>query len=932
MPEKKPHKGDHIYLIDGSGYIFRAYYALRNIKPRSDGTPINAVLGFSNMLYKLLEDLVHNEKPTHIAVIFDAGRRTFRNDIYPDYKAHRPDAPEDLIPQFPLIREAVAAFNVPCIEMKGYEADDIIATYAKQAQEQGINVTIVSSDKDLMQLVEDGIELFDSMKNRHIGPDQVKEKFGVGPDQVIDVQALAGDSVDNIPGVPGIGVKTAAELINTYGDLETLLERAEEIKQPKRRESLINHAEDARIAKQLVTLKQDVPLDQGVDDFKVREIDPEVLYPFLDAMEFKALKAKAISRLGALEGDKDPAPEATKVKRNGYQCISEMKDLKAWIGKIREAGLCAVDTETTGLNVMRADLVGISLALEAGEACYIPLRHKSRQEGTLDLDGASENGIEQIPFDEALKALKPLLEDPGVLKIGQNIKYDTLVFLKEGIRLGPIDDTMLISYVLEAGLHGHGMDELAVLHLDHKPVSFKDVAGVGKNQVTFDYVPLDQAVHYAAEDADITARLWRLLKPQLAKQKLVNVYETLERPLVPVLAEMEKHGIKVDGDLLSRLSNEFAERLKDLEAEIHKMAGCEFNIASPKQLGKILFEDMKFPGGKKGKSGDYSTSASVLEQLVAEGHEFPARILDWRQLAKLKNTYTDSLQNEVNVKTGRVHTSFAMAATSTGRLASSDPNIQNIPIRTEEGRKIRKAFIAEPGNKLLSADYSQIELRLLAHMADIKALKEAFRDGLDIHAMTASEVFGVPIEGMDPATRRKAKAINFGIIYGISAFGLANQIGVTREEARAFMDTYFKRFPGIQNYMETTKEFCRKKGYVETLFGRRCHVRSINDKNPNLRAFGERAAINAPLQGSAADIIRRAMIRMPEELKKANLPNVKMLLQVHDELIFETPEQDLDKAIPVIKKVMEGAHLPAIALDIPLTVDCGFGDNWDQAH
>ena len=697
-------------------------------------------------------------------------------------------------------------------------------------------------------------------------------------------------------------------------------------------EILSENIELAKLSRRLVTLKQDVPLDQGVDDFKVREIDLEVLYPFLDAMEFKALKAKAISRLGALEGDKDPALEATKVKRNGYQCISEMKDLKAWIGKIREAGLCAVDTETTGLNVMRADLVGISLALEAGEACYIPLRHKSRQEGTLDLDGASENGVKQIPFDEALKALKPLLEDPGVLKIGQNIKYDYLVFLKEGIRLGPVDDTMLISYVLEAGLHGHGMDELAVLHLDHKPVSFKDVAGVGKNQITFDYVPLDQAVHYAAEDADITARLWRLLKPQLAKQKLVNVYETLERPLVPVLAEMEKEGIKVDGALLSRLSNEFAERLKDLETEIHKMAGCEFNIASPKQLGKILFEDMKFTGGKKGKSGDYSTSAAVLEQLVAEGHEFPARLLDWRQLAKLKSTYTDSLQNEVNVKTGRVHTSFTMAATSTGRLASSDPNIQNIPIRTEEGRKIRKAFIAEPGNKLLSADYSQIELRLLAHMADIKALKEAFRDGLDIHAMTASEVFGVPIEGMDPATRRKAKAINFGIIYGISAFGLANQIGVTREEARAFMETYFKRFPGIQNYMETTKEFCRKKGYVETLFGRRCHVRSINDKNPNLRAFGERAAINAPLQGSAADIIRRAMIRMPEELKKANLPNVKMLLQVHDELIFETPEQDLDKAIPVIKKVMEGAHLPAIALDIPLTVDCGFGDNWDQAH
>lgn len=922
---------DHIYLIDGSGYIFRAYYALRNIKPRSDGTPVNAVLGFSNMLYKLLEDLAISEKPTHIAVIFDAGRRTFRNDIYPEYKAHRPPAPEDLIPQFPLIRDAVAAFNVPCIEMKGYEADDIIATYAKQAKAQGMKTTIVSSDKDLMQLVENGIELFDSMKNLAIGPDQVHEKFGVGPEKVIDVQALAGDSSDNVPGVPGIGIKGAAELINQYGDLETLLARASEIKQNKRRENLIEFADQARISKELVTLLQDVPVEEKLEDFRVKDIEPEVLYSFLETMEFSNLKAKAISKLGAPEGEPE-ATQVSRISREKYECVTDLATLDNWLSRIKEAGVCAVDTETTSLNVMRAELVGVSLALGPGEACYIPLAHKGVAEGTLDLGGEGNAAPKQIDKEKALLALKTILEDPGILKIGQNMKYDYLVFKNNGITLTSFDDTMLLSYVLEAGLHGHGMDELAQLHLDHKTVSFKEVAGVGKSQVTFDFVPLDKATEYAAEDADITARLWRILKPDLLKNKLANVYEALERPLVPILAEMEANGIKVDAGVLRRLSNDFSTRLADLEKEIHKLAGSEFNIASPKQLGKVLFEDLGLKGGKRGKSGDFSTGAAVLEGLAAEGNELPKKILDWRQLAKLKSTYTDTLEKEINEKTGRVHTSFALASTTTGRLSSTNPNVQNIPIRTEEGRKIRTAFIAEDGCQLISADYSQIELRLLAEIAEIDTLKKAFKEGLDIHAMTASQVFGIPIEGMDPMVRRKAKAINFGIIYGISAFGLANQIGVSREEARDFMKTYFERFPGIQDYMEKTKEFCRKTGYVETIFGRRCHVPSINEKNFNSRAFGERAAINAPLQGSAADIIRRAMIRMPAALKAKGLEDVKMLLQVHDELIFEAPSEKVEAAIPVITKTMETATHPLLDLSVPLIVECGVGTSWDQAH
>ena len=922
---------DHIYLIDGSGYIFRAYHALPPMT-RSDGTPVNAVLGFSNMLYKLLEDLAADEQPTHLAVIFDAGRKSFRNDIYKDYKANRPPAPEDLVPQFALIRDAVRAFNVPCVEMEGFEADDIIATYSIEAAKKGLEVTIVSSDKDLMQLVGGDVEMFDTMKNKRIGPDEVVEKFGVGPEKVTEVQALAGDSSDNVPGVPGIGVKTAAELLNTYGDLETLLAKAEEIKQPKRRENLMENADMARISLELVTLKTDVPVKEKLDDFKVKDIEAEPLLAFLDNMQFKALKAKMISKLGDDVPPDQAAPKDATIKADGYECVTDLKVLETWIERIRTEGICAVDTETTSLNVMRSELVGVSLALGAGDACYIPLAHKSGADGSLDLDGNDGKAPDQAPFDKALELLKSLLEDPSVLKVGQNMKYDYLVFLKHGIEVAPFDDTMLLSYVSEAGLHGHGMDELSELHLGHKPIPFKEIAGVGKSQITFDYVPLDKATEYAAEDADVTARLWRILKPEVREKRLMSVYETLERPLVPVLARMEQAGIKVDAAILQRLSNDFAKRLLVLEKEIHKIAGTEFNIASPRQLGKILFEDMGLKGGKKGKSGDFSTGAQVLEDLAAEGHELPKKVLDWRQLAKLKSTYTDTLQNEINEQTGRVHTSFMLAGTTTGRLASTDPNVQNIPIRTEEGRKIRTAFVAEKGHKLLSADYSQIELRILAHMASIDALKKAFKDGLDIHAMTASEVFGVPIEGMDPMVRRKAKAINFGIIYGISAFGLARQINVSREQAKAFMDTYFERFPGIRDYMETTKEFCRKHGYVETLYGRRCHVRTINDKNPNLRNFGERAAINAPIQGSAADIIRRAMIRMPQALEDKGLSGVKMLLQVHDELIFEAPEKEIEKAITLIKDVMEKATLPALSLDVPLVVDCGTGDSWDTAH
>ncbi|MEN3952326.1 DNA polymerase I [Iodidimonas sp. SYSU 1G8] len=924
---------EHLFLIDGSGYIFRAYHALPPLS-RPDGTPVGAVYGFCNMLYKLLEDS-GSEAPTHLAVIFDAGRLTFRNTLYPAYKANRPEPPEDLIPQFALIRDAVRAFDVPCIELADYEADDIIATYARQARERGATVIIVSSDKDLMQLVDDDVLLLDTMKNKKLGIAEVIEKFGVPPEKVIDVQSLAGDSVDNVPGVPGIGIKTAAQLINEYGDLDALLARAGEIKQPKRRESLINYADQARISRDLVRLHDTVPVPETIDDLKVRPIDVPRAIAFVEENGFRTLATKLAARhqreapAAASSAAQAAAEARPRVEMGGYDTILSLEALDAWIDAAASQGFVAVDTETTSLQPMLAELVGVSLAIEPGKACYIPIGHTgSGGDGTLDLDG---DRPAQLPKAQVLARLKPLLEDPGVLKIGQNIKYDTVVLARCGIQVGPVDDTMLISYALEGGLHGHGMDELSELHLGHKPIAFKDVAGSGKNQVTFDRVPLDKATAYAAEDADVTLRLHEVLKPRLTQEHLVTVYETLERPLSPVLAAMEQEGIKVDRERLAALSREFADGMAAFETEIYRLAGREFNIGSPKQLGEILFDEMNLGSTRTGKSGARSTGADILEDLAAQGHDLPARVLDWRQLSKLKSTYTDSLQQQIDPVTGRVHTCFAMASTTTGRLSSTDPNLQNIPIRSPEGRKIRQAFIPESGHRLMSADYSQIELRILAHMADIPALKQAFADGLDIHAMTASEVLGIPIDGMPPEQRRRAKAINFGIIYGISAFGLARQLAIPQSEAKAYITRYFERFPGIRTYMDDTVAACREQGYVSTLFGRRVHIRSIHDKNPALRQFGERAAINAPIQGSAADIIRRAMVRMPGALSGAGL-RTRMLLQVHDELVFEVPERELEDARRTVQDVMEGAAAPAVNLSVPLTVGVGVGDNWDEAH
>lgn len=930
----------HVFLIDGSGFIFRAYHALPDSMKRPDGIVVNAVYGFTAMVLKLLADT----DADHIAVIFDRARKTFRSDIYPEYKAHRPPPPDDLIPQFELVRKATRAMGLKAVDMEGYEADDLIATYARQAREKGAQVTIVSSDKDLMQLVGDGVVMMDAMKNRMIGPDEVFEKFGVGPDRVIDVQALAGDSSDNVPGIAGIGVKTAAELINTFGDLEGVLSNAHTIKQPKRREKLMEQADNARISKQLVTLCQDVPVDVPLDDFDVVRPDVNLLLAFLKEQDFKSLFAK-VEALGLSIGDNgnakigaasgvapNVAPVLEPVAAAQFELVQSEAALAAWIAEAQDAGLVAVDTETTSLNAMSAELVGVSLCVTPGRACYIPLAHKGPQaQGGFDFgDGAdspAQGAPEQIPLKRALELLKPLLENPGVLKVGQNIKYDMVVLSRYGVNIAPVDDTMVISYVLECGQHGHGMDELARLHLDYETIKFKDVAGTGKAQVTFDLVDLDKALDYAAEDADVTMKLYKKLKPRLASEHMTTVYETLERALIPVLVQMEREGIKVDATELKRLSDDFAKRLGDLEIEIHTIAGEPFNIASPKQLGEILFDKMGIPGGKKGKTGAYATGADILEGLASEGHELPARVLDWRQLAKLKSTYTDALINQINADTKRVHTSYSMAGTSTGRLASSDPNLQNIPIRSEEGRKIRKAFIAEPGHTLLSADYSQIELRLLAHVADIEQLKKAFHADLDIHAMTASEVFGVPLEGMDPMVRRRAKAINFGIIYGISAFGLARQLDISRGEASDYIKAYFERFPGIQKYMDDTKAFAAEHGFVTTLFGRKCHVGGINDKNPMVRGFSERAAINAPIQGGAADIIKRAMTHLPGALADAGL-SARMLLQVHDELIFEVLDRELDATRTLVKEVMENAA----TLDVPLVVDVGVGANWDDAH
>jgi DNA polymerase-1 len=984
--------GDHVVLVDGSGYIFRAYHALPPLTRKSDGLPVGAVAGFCNMLWRLLREKIDGEKATHIAVIFDASSETFRNAIYPEYKANRTEPPEDLRPQFGLIRAATRAFDLPSIEMRGYEADDLIATYARIAAEGGATVTIISSDKDLMQLVTDQVSLFDTMKDRKIAAPEVVEKFGVTPDKVVEVQALSGDSVDNVPGVPGIGIKTAAQLVGEYGDLEGILAAAAagRIAQPKRREVLVEHAEKARVSRRLVLLDANVPLETPLGDLRVVDPDPRNLIAFLKAMEFNTVTRRVAEAYGADAGAIDPAADyalrgagtgwgeagdeagapqpvveaesglgagdaaataarggqgalagptarqnaeaiaasvkALAVDRARYEVIRTGARLRDWVAMAHEAGHVAFDTETTDLDAMKAELAGVSLAVAPGVAAYVPLQHR----GGSDLFGG---GLEpdQIPVAEALAILKPLLSDPAVLKIGQNIKYDWLVMARHGVEIAPCDDTMLMSYVLDAGLNSHGMDKLSQLHLGHETIPFAAVAGTGKNALTFDRVPIDKAAEYAAEDADVTLRLWLIFKARLAASGRVSVYETLERPLVPVVARMERRGISIDRQILARLSGDFAQKAAALEDEIQELAGERFNVGSPKQLGDILFGKMGLPGAKKTATGQWATGAGVLEDLAEQGHPLPAKILDWRQLTKLKSTYTDALPTYVNPETRRIHTSFAMAATTTGRLSSSDPNLQNIPVRNAEGRQIRTAFIPEPGMKLISADYSQIELRILAHIADIPQLRQAFADGVDIHAMTASEMFGVPVKDMPAEVRRRAKAINFGIIYGISAFGLANQLGIGREEAGAYIKKYFERFPGIRGYMDATKAFVKAHGHVTTIFGRVCHYPQVASPNASERAFVERQAINAPIQGSAADIIRRAMARMDAALAQARL-NVRMLLQVHDELVFEAPDAEVERALPVIRKVMVEAPLPALQLKVPLQVDARAASNWDEAH
>ncbi len=941
--------GDLVYLIDGSGYIFRAYHALPPLTRSSDGLPVGAVQGFCSMLNKLLREMENGARPSHLAVIFDKSGKSFRNEIYPEYKAHRPPAPEDLVPQFALIRQAVEAFNVPSVEQDNYEADDIIATYAKKAEKSGAEVRIVSSDKDLMQLVSDRVTMFDSMKNKLVGPEGVVEKFGVPAEKVVDVQALAGDSVDNVPGVPGIGIKTGALLINQYGDLETLLSRADEIKQPKRRQNLIEFADQARLSRRLVLLEQNVPVHTGLDAFTMRDSNPEKLVGFLKAMEFNQLTQRICKELAVDADSIEPAnidiadwqplvstiEEASDnsssidqipINPDDYETVTSLQQLAEWMEMAKESGVLCVDTETNSLDTMQAELVGVALATAPGKACYIPLQHRA-SEGLL-LEGQE---VEQIELAKALEILKPVLEDESILKIAQNMKYDFVVLKRYGIEVAPFDDTMLLSYALDSGRGSHGMDELSKRHLGHTPIPYKQIAGSGKSARTFDLVPVNEATRYAAEDADVTFRLWQILKPRLAKEHRATVYETLERPLVAVLADMEMQGILVDRMVLSRLSGEFAVAAEKLKQQAHELAGEKFNPGSPKQLGEILFGKMGLEGGRKTGTGAWSTDVRVMEDLARDGVELAQIVLDWRQLSKLKSTYTDALIDHINPDTGRVHTSYSMAATSTGRLASSDPNLQNIPIRSQAGRKIRKSFIADKGNKLVSADYSQIELRLLAHIADIGQLKQAFADGLDIHAMTASEVFDVPLADMDPEVRRRAKAINFGIIYGISAFGLANQLNISRSEASDYIKTYFERFPGIRDYMEDTKAFARSHGYVETIFGRRCHFPKMMSSNANEKAFQERAAINAPIQGSAADIIRRAMIRMPDALSDAKL-QAKMLLQVHDELVFETPEDEAERLIGVVVDIMENAALPACNISVALKVDAHAADNWDDAH
>ena len=982
-------KGDHVFLVDGSSYIFRAYHALPPLNRKSDGLQVNAVLGFCNMLWKLLRDMPPDNRPTHLAIVFDKSEITFRNKLYPDYKAHRPPAPDDLIPQFPLIREAVRAFDLPSIEQGGFEADDLIATYAREAGERGATATIVSSDKDLMQLVTDHVTMYDTMKDRRIGIPEVIEKFGVPPEKVVEVQALAGDSTDNVPGVPGIGIKTAAQLIVEYGDLETLLKRAGEIKQPKRREALIENAEKARISRQLVLLDDQVKLDVALDELAVHEPDARKLISFLKAMEFSTLTRRVAeysqidpSDVEADAGNKSGATSATAVKatsndgsgdlfgspapavpkpgadkqdkaaslkgtpislaaaraeaarklavdRNKYQTIRSLDQLKAWIARVHEAGHVALEAKADTIDPMQADICGIALALAPNDAAYIPLAHKQSGGGA----GLFDAGLapDQIKVADALAALRPVLESAGILKIGFNIKFNAVMLAQHGITLRNHDDVQLMSYALDAGRNAHGLETLSDLWLGHAMLTHGELTGSGKNKLSFAQVAIDRATAYSAEDADVIFRLWRVLKPRLIAERMTAVYETLERPLVSVLARMERRGISIDRQVLSRLSGEFAQTAARVEAEIQEIAGEPINVGSPKQIGDIIFGKMGIPGGSKTKTGAWSTSAQILDELAEQGHEFPKKILEWRQVSKLKSTYTDALPTYVHPQTHRVHTTYALAATTTGRLSSNEPNLQNIPVRTEDGRKIRRAFIASPGHKLVSADYSQIELRLLAEIADIPVLKQAFRDGLDIHAMTASEMFGVAIKDMPSEIRRRAKAINFGIIYGISAFGLANQLGIAREEASAYIKKYFERFPGIRAYMDSTRDFCRSHGYVETLFGRKCHYPDIKASNASVRSFNERAAINARLQGTAADIIRRAMTKMEEALAEHKL-SAQMLLQVHDELIFEVPDDEVAATLPVVRHVMQDAPFPAVLLSLPLQVDARAANNWDEAH
>ena len=923
---EKIKKSDHFYLIDGSGYIFRAYYALPPLTRKSDGLPVGAVSGFCNMLFKLLEDSKSNdnlEKPTHFAVIFDSARKNFRNEIYSEYKGNRSDAPDDLIPQFEYIRKSVKAFNLPSIELINYEADDLIATYVEKILDLGAKVTIVSSDKDLMQLYKKGVRIYDPMKNKFINQDDVHNKFGVTPEKVIDVQSLAGDSTDNVPGVPGIGVKTAAELINQYGTLENLLKNASKIKQNKRRETLINNKDDAIISKKLVTLKKDVPVKNKIEEFILKSVDQDKLYTFLREMEFNRLLSSAISKYGGTNnpGTKDinkNSEKITEIKKKNYQLIKNEKEIEDWMKQSEEIGEFAIDTETTSLDPHTANLVGISISNRIGNACYIPLNH------------VSGNNLNE---KKVLSVLKNYLEDESIKKVGQNIKFDFIVFYHRGITLNSMEDTMLMSYTLDAGKNRHNMDTLSEIHLGHKTIKFKDLVGTGKKQLNFSEVNISEAKDYAAEDADITFRLYKIFLKSLKAEKLLNIYELFEKPLIKILAEMEIKGIKLDKSSLNKLSSKFSTKIEKLEKSIFKISKKTFNIGSTKQLGEIMYNDLKIAALKKTKKGSFATSASVLEDLAFKGYEFPKLILEWRQISKLNNTYSDALPEHINQNTKRVHTSFLLAATTTGRLASSDPNLQNIPIKSDDGKDIRKAFVSEKNNKLISADYNQVEMRILADLADVKQLKKAFLNNEDIHTLTASQVFGKEINKIDSETRRKAKAINFGIIYGISQYGLAKQINVSNNEAEEFLNSYFKKFPEIKDYMKTTVNFCRKSGYVSNIFGRKTHLTGINDKNFNVRNFQERAAINAPIQGSAPEIMRLAMIRINKEISNNKNNSLKMLLQIHDELIFEESSKEAKKSTKLIKDLMLSVKDSELhSFSIPLLVDVNIGENWGELH